>query len=271
MSTSVPRAKADFRTRYGPWAVVTGATSGIGEAFALDLARRGLDLVLVARNAEALATLAASPALAGRQTRVIAADLSTLEGIEAVRRATADLEVGLLVAAAGFGTSGLFLDGDAATEREMVQVNCLAVLDLCRHFAPAMARRGRGALVLMSSLVGRQGTPYAVSYAASKAWVHVLAEGLNAELKPSGVDVIACAPGPVRSGFAERAGLRMGLADRPRDVARPTLSALGRKRLIAPGPVSKLLTWSLATAPRPLRVRILGGVMRGMAKGPGRP
>ncbi|MDP3404103.1 MAG: SDR family NAD(P)-dependent oxidoreductase [Brevundimonas sp.] len=271
MSTSVPRAKADFRTRYGPWAAVTGATSGIGEAFALDLARRGLDLVLVARNAEALATLAASPALAGRQTRVIAADLSTLEGIEAVRRATADLEVGLLVAAAGFGTSGLFLDADAATEREMVQVNCLAVLDLCRHFAPAMARRGRGGLVLMSSLVGRQGTPYAVSYAASKAWVHVLAEGLNAELKSSGVDVIACAPGPVRSGFAERAGLRMGLADRPRDVARPTLSALGRKRLIAPGPVSKLLTWSLATAPRPLRGRILGGVMRGMAKGPGRP
>lgn len=146
----------------------------------------------------------------------------------------------------------------------MLDLNCRAVLSLCLHFAPLLAERGRGGLVLMSSLVGFQGTPGAAHYAATKAYVQTLAEGLRSELRSSGVDVLASAPGPVHSGFAARADMQMGKALDAADVAVPTLNALGRRTTVAPGGLSKLLTWSLAPLPRTARTRIMSGVMGGM-------
>ena len=118
----------------------------------------------------------------------------------------------------------------------------------------------------MSSLVGWQGTPWAAHYAATKAYVQVLAEAMHAELKPSGVDVLASAPGPVHSGFADRARMRMGSAALPAVVAKETIRALGRKMTVLPGALSKLLTYSLMPLPRFLRVRIMAQVMGGMTK-----
>jgi uncharacterized protein len=116
----------------------------------------------------------------------------------------------------------------------------------------------------MSSLLAFQGCAHTTHYAATKAWVQTFAEGLHAELAGAGVDVIASAPGPVATGFAARANLRMAQTDDADAVAAQTLAALGHRATVRPGRLSKLLGWGLSTAPRALRVRILGTVMGGM-------
>ena len=113
----------------------------------------------------------------------------------------------------------------------------------------------------MGSLVGFQGTPNAAHYAATKAYVQTLAEALHVEQAPVGVDVLSSAPGPTDSGFASRAGMRMGAALTPADVAGATLEALGRRSTVLPGALSKLLTYSLVPLPRWARVRVMGRVM----------
>jgi len=256
-----------FGEKYGPWAVVTGASDGIGRGSALCLAQAGLNLVLVARRVEVLETL-------GNQLRsgygvevvVVPADLSKCDALVSLVSCTADLDVGLLVAAAGFGTSGPFVDSELADELEMIDVNCRAVAELAHHFGARFSRRGKGGIVLLSSVVAFQGVPRAANYAATKAYVQSLAEGLRGELGPLGVDVLASAPGPVQSGFARRAHMTMGQALSPESVARATLDALGRRGTTRPGWLSKLLGWSLALLPRWARVRVMTLVMAGMAK-----
>lgn len=260
---------ASFKQRYGPWAVITGATSGLGLAVAEQLAAAGLHLVLVARRETELHALAARLATGHRiDTRVVVADLGQAAGLAAVEAETLALDVGLLVAAAGFGTSGPFVNANLADELSLLDVNCRAVLAQSNHFARRLVKRGRGGIILFGSLVGYQGAPRAAHYAASKAYVQSLAEALHVELAPHGVDVLVSAPGPVATGFATRARMTMGQADRPETVARATLAALGRKMTVTPGPRSKLLTWSLMTAPRGLRVRIMAGIMGSMTRSP---
>ncbi len=262
---SVLRHPDRFRARYGPWAVVTGASSGIGRAAAHALAGAGLHLVLVARRLDVLDAMAAEMrARHGIDVRTVGADLSTEAGCAAVDAATDGLDVGLLVAAAGFGTSGAFLDADLGGEMEMLDVNCRAVVRAALHYGRRFAARGRGGLVLFGSIVGFQGTPRAAHYAATKAYVQTLAEGLHVELAPRGVDVLSSAPGPVHTGFADRAGMRMGRALTPEQVAVSTLDALGRRATVFPGALTKVLTASLAPLPRAVRVRIMGVVMGGM-------
>lgn len=250
----------------GAWAIVTGASDGIGRAFAVELAAHGLHLVLVARRGERLRVLADAMAERhGTQTRVLALDLGDGGAIAALAAATIDIDVGLLVAAAGYGSSGPLVAGELAAELDQLQVNAGAVLAQCWHFGRLFASRGHGGIVLMSSVVAFQGAPMSANYAATKAYVQSLAEGLRHELKPAGVDVIASAPGPVDTGFGARARLRMARTTTPEVVARETLAALGRRGTVRPGALSKLLGWSLATAPRALRVAIMGRIMAGMS------
>lgn len=254
----------DRLTTYGPWAVVTGASDGIGRAFARQLAAQGFKLVLVARRRAALEALAAELGSAGVQ--VVDADLGTEEGLRRVEDACRPLDVGLLVAAAGFGTSGEFLAGPLAEELSMLDVNCRAVVRLTHHFGQRLVARGRGGLVLLSSLVAFQGVRHAASYAATKAWVQTFAEGLALELRGRGVDVLAAAPGPVQSGFGARARMTMSLATTPETVAASALAALGRQGTVRPGWLSKALEWSLRLLPRWGRVRVMSAVMAGMTR-----
>ena len=264
--TPSPRVPdSDFRSRYGEWAVVTGASDGIGRAFARTLAARKIDLVLVARRLLPMQALSIELTAAhGIKTRVVVADLATDEGCRKMIDYCVDLDVGLLVASAGFGTSGSFVHNPIALEQEMLAVNCAAVLGQCWHFGNRFAARGRGGIVLMSSVLAFQGTPRSANYAATKAYVQTLAEGLRVELKAFGVDVLASAPGPINTGFAVRANLRMSQTLEPDVVATQTLAALGKLTTVRPGWLSKLLGGSLATAPRWLRVKIIGQVMHGM-------
>lgn len=261
------RARGPWRARYGPWAVVTGASDGIGRESAQALAESGLHVVLVARRRDRLEALARDLSRDhGVQTQVVAADLGSPEGVARVLEETARLDAGLLVAAAGFGSSGQFLDLAREEELTMVDVNCRAVVALAHGFGARFVARGRGGLVLFSSVVAFQGVPHATSYAATKAFVQTFAEGLRAELRGRGVDVLASAPGPVHTGFAARASMTMGMALPADVVARATLRALGRRGTTRPGWLSKLLGGALATLPRPARTRIMGAVMAGMTQ-----
>jgi uncharacterized protein len=259
--------KDRLRERFGPVALVTGASDGIGRAFAEQLAADGFDLVLVARLESVLRGLSTELAERhGVSVRTIASDLATPEGPAQVLDQTADLEIGLLVAAAGFGSSGSFLAQDVTVEAGMVDVNCRAVVELVHGLGNRMRRAGRGGIVLFGSLVGFQGVPWSATYAATKGFVQSFAEGLAQELKPHGISVLSVAPGPIRSGFGARAGMQMGLAQTPDMVAKVLLAALGRSVTVRPGWLSKFLGWSLGMLPRWLRVRVMGQIMKGMAQ-----
>jgi short-subunit dehydrogenase len=257
----------NWMERYGDWAVVTGASDGIGRAMAIELAARGVSLLLVARRHDRLEAIATElRGQFGTRCRVVSADLGNSGGIDAVMAEAAELDVGTLVAAAGFGTSGSFIRNQISTELEMVDVNCRAMVALAHYFGRRFAERKRGAIVLMSSLLAFQGVPRASNYAATKAFVQTFAEGLRIELRPHGVDVIASAPGPVRSGFEARANMRLGQAADPSVVANHTLDALGRKTTVRPGGLAKLLEAALNPLPRNGRVRIMQAVMAGITR-----
>ena len=221
--------------------------------------------MLVARREDVLQGLARDLVARHRvKVQVIAADLSTAQGISNVLAQSVDTPVGLLVAAAGFGSVGPFLEQDAATEANMVDVNCRAVVDLTHAIGQRMARARKGGIILFGSVVGFQGVPWSATYAATKGFVQSFAEGLAVELRPLGISVLSVAPGPVGTGFAARAGMQMALADTPEVVARGALAALPRGGTVRPGFMGKLLGWSLATLPRWGRVRLVGQFMKGM-------
>lgn len=254
-----------FLANYGSWALVTGASEGIGQAFANSLAQRGLNVFLVARNHDKLESVASQ--LIQQycvECRTVAADMTSAEGVASVLESTADLDMGLLVSSAGFGTAGLFLEGDLDNELNMLQLNCAATTALAWHFGQRFSDRGRGGLILLSSIVAFQGVPRSAHYAATKAYVQSLAEGLRVEWRPHGIDVLAVAPGPVRTGFAARSQLQMNNGENPHIVAEQSLHALGKSATVRPGFLSKLLGYSLAMTPRWLRIRIMTLVMGGM-------
>lgn len=267
MSSAKATQTLRFTSHYGPWAVVTGASDGIGREIARSAAARGANVVLVARRRDRLEELGRElESTHNIQARVLAVDLNQTDGVDTVIRETDGLDVGLLAAGAGFGTSGPFIEVPIEDERAMLDLNCGAVLSLTHHFARRFVDRGRGGIVLLSSIVAFQGVPRAAHYAATKAWVQTLAEGLRQELGPKGVDVVASAPGPVASGFAERANMQMGAALRPEQIGAATLDALGRRTTVRPGWLSKLLGYSLATLPRAGRTLIMKAVMGGMTQ-----
>ena len=253
------------RDKYGPWAVITGASDGIGRAIAGRAAADGLDVVLAARSAGKLEEFAAELSRAhGVQTRVVAVDLSQPAGAAMLLDVLDDLDVGLAVLAAGFGTNGPLADSPVADELEMIGVNVTAVAQLAQAFARRMVARGRGGIVLFGSILGWQGVPGQANYSATKAYVQSLAEGLHGELKPHGVDVLCVAPGPVHTGFAERAGMNMKSAATPDVVADAAWSALGHRVTVVPGLQAKFMTASLKTLPRYARSLILSRVMASM-------
>ncbi|MEJ7138896.1 SDR family NAD(P)-dependent oxidoreductase [Amphibiibacter pelophylacis] len=256
---------SEFSLRYGPWAVVTGASDGIGRSFATALAARGLNLLLVARREAVLQALADDlQAAHGVQCRVLAADLSSAEGQAAVREASDGLDVGLAVCAAGFGSSGDFLDSDLDNELNMLRLNCEATTTLAWHLGQRLVQRGRGGLILLSSIVAFQGVPRSAHYAATKAYVQTLAEGLRQEWRGRGVEVLAVAPGPVNTGFAARSKMAITRADTPDEVARYSLMALGLLGTVRPGRLASLMGYALALLPRAVRVRIMAQAMKGM-------
>jgi uncharacterized protein len=186
----------DFVDRYGPVALVTGASSGIGRAFAELLAAKGLDLVVVARRSLRLDELAARLQRAhGVRVTVHQGDLAQASAVQTIVDATSSLDVGLLVSNAGFGLKGPYDEGSARAMADMLMVNCHAPMMLARGFIPRLRARRKGGIIFTSSVEGLMGVPFSAAYAATKGFLNSLGEGLWGELTPEGIHVLTLCPG----------------------------------------------------------------------------
>jgi uncharacterized protein len=254
-----------FRARYGPWALVAGASAGLGEAFARLLAARGLHVLLVARREGALHRLAADlRATHGVEARAGAFDLARGDVAGEVARLAVGVEVGLLVYNAAHSVIGPFVNRPLEDHLRVIDVNCRGPLVLAHALGGAMARRGRGGIVLMTSLAASQGNPLLASYAASKAFELVLAEGLWAELRERGVDVVACRAGATRTPGYEASRPRRGVPLlEPEEVARRTLDALGHGPSLVTGAINRVAAFALGRLfPRRVSIHVMGRATR---------
>jgi len=225
---------AEFAHRYGPWAVVAGASDGVGAAWARAMAQRGISVVLVARRTEMLDALAAEiQAAAGVQARVLAVDLAAEGAAATIARETGDIEVGMLMYCAGADPRyARFLDSPLEFATSLVQRNCVVPMQLCHHFAASMAARGSGGIVVVSSGAGLAGAAHMVAYGASKAFDMVLAEGLWAELHPMGVDVLGAVLGATDTPALRRLMAERGALAGPDDPS-PIPGALSVQETVA--------------------------------------
>lgn len=189
-----------FPQKYGRWALVCGASEGLGAEFGKQLAQRGLDVVLVARRPEALESVKqAIVAETKREVRCVTADLSSASAIDEVVKAVGELEIGLVVYNAALSPVGPFLNQTVAENLKAIDVNVRGPIAFSHHFGAKMAARGRGGLVLLSSLTAFQGSPFVTTYGATKAFNLAFAEGLWFELKASGVDVLSVCAGATKT------------------------------------------------------------------------
>lgn len=255
---------ASLRERYGEWALVTGASAGIGAAFARALAREGMSCVLSARRADRLAVLAAELEREHQvHTRVLAADLATPAGVEALLDGISELDLALVVCNAGVGYQGRFEKLDPARLERLLALNCGAPLRLARELIPRLRTRGRGALLFIGSVAGRQPLPLHAAYAASKSFVLQLGEALAVELADTGVEVLVVEAGVTDTEFQAAAGALPHPGAAPEAVVREALAALGRQSSIVPG----WYDWLRANVasrllPRSLAAEVGLGIMR---------
>lgn len=251
-----------FCRSYGPWALVTGASSGIGAEFARQLAAKGLNLLLVARRAERLQQLADEMSSQhGVEVRVLVQNLASDDFMSALKATTGDLEIGLLINAAGFANTGPLLDNSIETEQQLLAVNCRAPLVMSHYFGNAMRQRGRGGIIFLASIVAFNAVPLWGNYAATKSYNLLLAEALGTELKRHGVAVMALCPGSTATEFQQVAGIRKVLAMPAQRVVSEALHALGHKRVLIPGWINRYNNFWLGLFPRGLSTRILASVM----------
>jgi len=228
---------AAFRERYGPWALVAGASEGLGAEFAAQLAARGLNLLLIARRQELLDQLRERLAREyAVEVRTLALDLAREDLASVVTGATSDLEVGLLVYNAAVSMIGPYFETTLEDHLREIAVNCRAPMTLAYILGLPMLKRGRGGILLMSSMSGSQGTALVVNYAATKAYNRLLAEGLWDELRGKGVDVVASCPASVSTpGYLTSSPRGSMSALAPREVVTDALNALGKGPVTVPG------------------------------------
>lgn len=257
----------EFSHRYGPWALVTGASSGIGREFARQLAARRLNLILVARRAERLNELSAElTATHGIDARPVPVDLCDDAYLDIIREVTTTLEIGLLVNSAGFSLTGPFLDMDVGDLTRMLNLNIRAPAMLAREFGPAMRARGRGGMIFLSSVTGFAATPQWSLYAATKAFNLLLGEGLAAELRAAGVDVMALAPGTTRTEFLDVAGISDFMGMEAEAVVGHALERLGRSDVVVPGLFYRGGVFAMRFLPRSVNRAVFGRLIAEMQR-----
>jgi len=229
-------SRRDLVKTYGQWALVTGASAGVGREVAETLAQRGMSVVMVARRKERLESHA--DFLEKRyqvKTRVLAIDLSAPGSAKKLVDSVADLEIAMLVNNAGVGYIGRYYEQDPARQNALVQLNCTSPMELTTMLLPAMKRRRRGAVVFISSVAALQPLPLHAVYGASKAFLSSLGMALWEELKGTGVDVIVSEPGSIRTEFNAASGTHGQRGTSPRIVAEGTIAAVGLCPVVAPG------------------------------------
>lgn len=256
--------------REGRTALVTGASSGIGYAFAERLAADGHRLILVARRADRLEAMAKSFAERfGPGFEVFPADLNRPEELRAVEdRIASEPNLELVVNNAGFGTVGRFAELDADGEEAEIRLNVLALVRLARAGLPGMIERGSGGVINVSSMAGFSPSPYMATYAATKAFVTSFTEGLAGELAGTGVKVQALCPGFTRTEFQQVAGANTEMLpsfawQEADEVVKASLAGLARGDVVVvPGRANQALAAMTSALPRSWTSRILGAAMK---------
>jgi short-subunit dehydrogenase len=255
-----------FKEKYGPWALITGAASGIGAEFADQLAVLGLNLVLVDRREDTFHEITGKlTSEYGVDVKVIQKDLEEPDFLPDILQATDSLDIGLLVNNAGYALTGGFLDHDLEQEIGLLNVNCRAPLILSHVYGRKMVERGRGGVIFLSSIAAFLPMPFWTHYSASKVYDLHIANGLYLELKDKGVDVLALCPGNTQTGFAEVAGIK-SIGMTPEPVVRQALNKLGKKPLLVPGIGNKFITFTTRMMSRHGNIKIGAKVVQDLRK-----
>ena len=252
-------------TQFGEWALVTGASAGIGREFARQLAAAGLHVAIVARREDRLNELAGELHSAyGVEVRPIPLDLATDDCAERIQQSLNGIEIDVLVNNAGFGDAGAFWSREPHMITQMVKLNCLAPALLTRAFLPGMVARDRGAVVMVSSVLGMFACPYEGLYGATKAFDLSLGESLYHELRGTKVAAVTICPSITDTEFLLAEGVDPDKvrkmyrhADSAEKIARITLKALGRKSTVGPRDFH-LTGWAQRFVPRGLLPRVVG-------------
>ncbi|HZU00963.1 MAG TPA: SDR family NAD(P)-dependent oxidoreductase [Ktedonobacteraceae bacterium] len=251
------------KSTFGPWAVITGASSGIGEEFARQLAQTGLNLVLVARRLSMLEALGNELAQTfGIHYRAVELDLTSDDFLARIEEATQDLDIGLVISNAGAMITGEFLTIDQQIWQQFLRLNVKAHLDLAHHFGPRLVQRKRGGLLLLSSTAALQGIPFSAEYAAAKAYVLTLGEALHVEFQKMGVHVTVLLPGATNTPMLAASGFKPDtLPVKPmstRQCVAEGLAALSANRSThIAGRLNRIMA---VLMPRPLAVRMYGSL-----------
>lgn len=267
----MPTSQTIPAPRPGSYAVVTGASSGIGAALALELGRRGHDLILVARTPGPMEAIAAQ--LPGRDVQVRSVDLADAEARGKLLAELREADVHIIINSAGIATFGAFADLDYDFERSQFELNATALFELTAAVLPGMLRRGTGGIVNVGSAAGNMAIPNNATYVGTKALVNTFTESLHYELKGTGVACTLLAPGPVREARKEedkRTGIDRVTPDfvwtTYEDCALETLEALAANKLrVVPGPLSKIMDVVSTYTPRKLSAPVMGRLYSKMA------
>ncbi|TCB95438.1 SDR family NAD(P)-dependent oxidoreductase [Micromonospora zingiberis] len=245
--------------RFGPWAVVTGASSGIGREFARQLAANGLNVVIAARRATALTDLGAEIAQQyGVQHLAVTVDLSESTGPDHLAEATSDLDVGLLVSNAGDLTPGEFLRRELRHSIESLQLNAHSHLVLAHLFGNRLADRGKGGVVLVGAAGAEHGIPWLAAHAAAKAYTNTLGRGLHTEFATHGINLTVLAPGPTHTELQSRRSLPDSVGMAASDCVSQALKALESGRgMVIPGMLARVMN----RLPAGLNRRLAGQTM----------
>ena len=255
--------------------VITGASSGIGEAFARALAARGHNLLLVARSEDKLTRLCSE---LGRTARIhcqhVGLDLSRPESPSKLfaETKTRGLEIDLLINNAGFGSMGEFATQDLSHELNMIDLNVRSLVEMTYRFLEPMRERKSGSIINVASTAGFQPVPYMATYAATKAFVLSFSEALWEENRSYGIEVLALCPGVTETGFFAASHIQKPPArtsETPEQVVETALRGLKRRKSsIVSGAPNKLMVATERLMPRSIVLRTIGSVMRGVGRAP---
>ncbi len=257
----------EWDERYGPWALITGASSGLGAEFVRQLAAKGLNCALVARRRNRMEALVEDLRQTHAvQTRVIPVDLTEPDACRTVAEQTGDLDVGLLVNNAGYGMSGVYYDLDPERQAKMTVLNCVIPVMLTNHYLPKMLERGHGGLIFLASTAGYQACPYFATYGATKAFNLMLGEALWVECRSLGVDSLALSPGFTKTEFSDVANVKDAGPFREATahaVVAAALRGLGRRGSLIHGLLNKALNFTGRLLPRRAVTAITSAALKG--------
>lgn len=251
-----------FKNKYGDWALITGASAGIGEEFAKQLAQLGLNLVLVARREERLSSLKAELEIKFN-IEVITAPIDLLSDnyLNDLIKIVGNRNISLLINNAGFGYRGEFVDGNASTDENMIKLNCVVPTMLTHHFVKPMIANKKGGIIFLASIVAFQATPTTTTYSATKVFNAFIAEGLWYELKKYNVDVLSLNPGGTTTEFQQVANSTAGPIPRTaKQVVETALKALGKKPSVVDGLYNKILAVSTRLISRKVTISLAGKI-----------